>query len=306
MVIPNSAITTSRCFLCNTASDRVVWLENGFQGKRCGCGMVYTETEGRPLESFIDFTEEVHQETFYSLPAKLKAKWMAAHCPFGRLLEVGCGDGFFLAAARGLGYEVVGMEPHRGRAERVSRGSGVPMELAFIEDDSLPATSFDVVYHCDLLAHFPDPARALRSMTRLLRPGGVLCFEVGILGGISPLWYGLIGGIGLGRHLWLYSYRALATLLERSGLSVEHQQHFGLGLGVLLDRPVGIVTNRLLRPILLGLRLSGAPTGPEKAVQFKRVIENFLRYGAGRFSPRFGPATMWIVARPKGVDRGTP
>jgi SAM-dependent methyltransferase len=289
------------CFLCNAMSNRVVWRENKLEGKICGCGLVYTETRDRLPESFID-TEEAHPETFYSLSAELKARWMATRCTSGRLLEVGCGEGFFLAAARTLGYEVVGMEPNSARADQATKRFGLSVQRMFLEDDKLPASSFDVVYHCDLLAHFPDPVRALQSMTRLLRPNGVLCFEVGILGGISPLWYRLIGEIGLGRHLWLYSYRALALLLDRSGLSVEHQQLFGLGMNVLLTRPVEVLTNRLVRPILSGFRRAGAETGAEKALEMKMAIENFLRYRASRVWPRLGPATVLIVARPKEMN----
>jgi SAM-dependent methyltransferase len=289
----------SGCFLCRAVSGHVIWRENGFEGRLCDCGMLYTDTAGRAPEFFLDFTEESHPDAFYSLPARLKARWMAAHCPRGKLLEVGCGDGFFLAAARDLGYTVAGMEPHPGRAEQVTQQFGISVEQAMIEEDSLPASSFNVVYHCDLLAHFPDPVQALRSMARLLKPGGVLCFEVGILGGISQFWYPLIGAIGLGQHLWLYSYRALAELFERAGFVVKHEQHFGLAPQVLLTRPTGIVTNRLLRPLLAGLRRAGLRTGPEKALQAKWTFENFLRYRVGRVSPRFGPATMLVVLRPR-------
>ena len=48
---------------------------------------------------------------------------------------------------------------------------------------------FDVVYHCDMLAHFHRPAEALRLMTRFLRPGGVLAFEVGFVADLPRFWY---------------------------------------------------------------------------------------------------------------------
>jgi SAM-dependent methyltransferase len=294
-----AASASSRCFLCGAVSDRVVWRENGFDGRLCGCGILYTDTRGHSPESLVDLTHDLHPESFYSLPARTKAKWVAAHCPPGKLLEVGCGDGFFLAAARDVGYEVAGMEPHACRAGRTSRRVSITIERTFIEQDSLPPASYDVVYQCDLLAHFPDPIQALRSTVRLLRPGGVLCFETGILGDMSPVWYRLIGGIDLGPHLWLYSDAAVAKLLDHAGLLVEHRKRFSLVPQLLLTHPLGLVTNRLIRPVLSALRLLGFPTDPEKAHRLKLVIENFLRYHGGPLPLHFGPATLLIVARPK-------
>ena len=149
-----------RCFLCNRVSDRVVWRENSIDGRLCECGLVYSDTGGNPPNR-IDLASELHPTDFYAMPARLKAKWMATHCPKGRLIEVGCGESSFLKAARELGYDISGMDPHPGRAESVSKQLGITVEQAFVEDDAIPPGGFDVVYHCDLLSHFPDPLRAL-------------------------------------------------------------------------------------------------------------------------------------------------
>jgi SAM-dependent methyltransferase len=151
----------------------------------CHCGMVYTNP--KPVPGSIDYTEDNHPETFYSFPADFKASWMARYCPPGRLLEVGSGHGSLLAACRARGYEVSGLEPHPSRARYVEETLGIKVEQAFLEENRLPPGSFDIVSHCDMLAHFPDPVVSLHRMSALLRPGGVLFLEVGILGGISPL-----------------------------------------------------------------------------------------------------------------------
>ena len=275
-----AASGVARCFLCERTSEKVVWREAGVDGRLCDCGLLYADTGGSARER-LDLAHEFHPETFYSASARFKARWMAAH---------------FLRAARQLGYDVAGLEPHPDRAASVARELGIPMEQAFIEDDSLPPGRFDVVYHCDLLAHFPDPFRALSSMTRLLRPGGVLCFEVGILGDISPVWYRLIEKIGLGHHLFLYSFRSLDVLLDRAALDVVHRQNYGLGPQVILRRPFSVFASGIVRPLLSMARI---PDSAAKAERFERFTNHAARYHVGRVAPLVGPATSLIVARPR-------
>jgi len=192
---------------------------------------VYTH----PLpESFVDPLDDHHQDEFYEAPSKIKADWLAAHCPSGRLVEVGCGKGYFLSEAHKRGYEVTGMEPNPERAEYVQNSLGIKVDEAFLHEHNLSKEHFDVVYHCDLLSHFADPRAALRQMTDLLRPGGVLCFEVGTLGGIAPAWYPWVGGVGLNHHIWLYSKNALEELFDQAGLEIVAQRRYGLAFQVVI------------------------------------------------------------------------
>jgi SAM-dependent methyltransferase len=285
----------SKCFLCDEVSTKVIWMENGVEGLLCRCGMVYTNQSGYlPPTNPI---EEYHPDHFYSLPAAFKAAWMARHCPRGRLLEIGCGAGFFLAAARTHGYEVLGMEPTRAYDQRL-QVEGIPVVHAFIEDNSLRKHSYDVVYHCDLLAHFRDPIRSLSAMCELLSPSGVLCFEVGLLGGISASWYKLVGSIGLGQHLWLYSDHAFRSLMRRASLRILRIKYFGLALEVVGGKALGILNKRLLSPALQTL----SSEGKNRALYINQFGVNFLRYQVGSLLPHIGPQTLMVVAQP--TDNG--
>jgi len=285
----------SACFLCNKTSETVIWREDGIEGLLCGCGMVYTNqftclTRPEP-------TREYHPQHFYSLSAAFKAAWVARHCPQGRLLDVGCGAGFFLAAVRDRGYDVLGLEPNAAYdADLAKRGLAVVHE--YIEEISLPKHSFDVVYHCDLLAHFPDPIRSLSAMCEMLAPRGVLCFEVGVLGGVSPAWYWLIGRIGLGQHLWLYSDPAFKRLMQKAGLEIVHVQYFGLAAEVLGTKVFGVLNKRLITPAWQGVSRNGR----ERAVAAQRSLTNFLRYRVGALVPLVGPQTLLVVAKPTHVQ----
>ena len=293
--VASLGVARSKCFLCDEASDQVVWKEDGIEGLLCRCGMVYTNQPN--IREPLDLTREFHPDYFYSLPAEFKAAWVARNCPRGRLVEVGCGPGFFLAAARSRGYEVIGLEPNLAYDGRL-RQLGIPIVHEFVEDNSLPRHSFDVVYHCDLLVHFPDPIRSLAAMCDLLSPTGVLCFEVGLLGGISPSWYTLVGKIGLGQHLWLYSDRAFRNLMRKAGLEIVRIQYFGLAPQVIGGKILGVLNKRLLGPALQTISRDGA----ERAMRSNQSCVNFLRYRAGALVPHIGPQTLLVVAKPPNVQ----
>jgi SAM-dependent methyltransferase len=293
---PVRAVHTDKCFICEDGAGPVVWRENGVEARRCRCGMVYAVTHREVITD--DLMKEHHTDDFYSYPATFKANWMAKHCPKGKLLEVGSGNSFFLREARRLGYKIEGLEPDRERAAQVSGELGIPVSQEFIEATRLPSGHYDVIYHCDLLVHFPDPILALKKMTSLLSPGGVLCFEVGLLGGISPLWYRMTGEIGLGPHLWLYSAHAFDALLSRSGLQVIHLQHFGLAAEVIGSRVNRVLVRRVLGPLLNAMQWTGLTPPPQSTTAVYGWLQNFLRYHVGRFAPRVGPATLLVVARP--------
>jgi SAM-dependent methyltransferase len=289
------SVARSKCFLCGEASEQVVWNEDGVEGLCCECGMVYTNQP--TIVEPLDLTRDFHPDHFYSLPAEFKAAWVARNCPHGRLVEIGCGAGFFLTAARSCGYEVMGLEPNPAFGDRLQQ-LGIPVAHEFVERNSLPRRSFDVVYHCDLLAHFPDPIRSLAAMCDLLNTTGVLCFEVGLLGGISLSWYRLVGRIGLGQHLWLYSDRALRNLMQKAGLEIVRIQYFGLAPEVIGGRILGVLNKNLFLPALHTFSRDGA----DRALRVKQSCVYFLRYRIGALVPHIGPQTLLVVAKPRNVQ----
>src|ERR1700744_1112362 len=181
----------AHCFLCGGRSGPVLFEELGYGARQCDCGILYTSPF--PVAGVVDPVHDLHQDSYYELAAPIRADFLQRYRPSGRLLEVGCGNGHFLREAMERDYAVTGMEPNTGRAARVRQELGVPVETALIEDTRLPLQSFDIVYHCDLLSHFPDPILALERMTSLVAPGGILYFEVGLVAGLAPFWYRAMG-----------------------------------------------------------------------------------------------------------------
>ena len=253
-----------------------------------------------PAPQAADRTRELHSAGYYSCNANSRLAWVRRFHREGRLLEVGCGCGSFLALARNSGYRVQGVEPEPERARRARDDYGLTVEQSFIEESQLPDGGFDVVFHVDLLSHLPDPVLALEAMSRRLRPGGHICFEVGIMAGFSPRWYRLTGASehSYPYHIWLFSDRGLRKTLRRAGLEIVETRRFGLLASAFL---LGSV--QALRPVLG--RWSTHPAGREdnRSLDDSRVrkaydrLQHSTRYQLGRLMPPVGPQTMFVAAR---------
>ncbi len=288
-----------RCVVCGASSGLPVAERDGHALLQCACGAMFLVPE--PGVADVDPRVDHHPDSFYALPAAMKVAWLARSHPGGTLLEVGCGRGFFLAAAKRRGYRVAGIEVDASRARSVADRLGVSVENALVEESHWPDASCDLVYHCDLLSHFPDPLRALVRMRRMLRPDGAMFFEVGLVGGLSAQWYRRMPHGSWPRHRWFYEERSLAALLDRAGFRIVRLQTYSLGPQVLLFRGA----SRLLG---FGRRLlgRGTPSRGERGLAAPRErpvearINNWLRFGLGRVAPRLGPATALVLAVGKG------
>jgi SAM-dependent methyltransferase len=296
-------VPQARCTVCDGTSDETVFRENGYEGRACRCGTIYMTPQPSPED--IDASRVLHEGTFYDWPAALKARWVRNHTTGHDLLEIGCGTGAFLEAARARGFRVEGIEADADRATAAARRVHADVRPQFFEEVE-PQPRFDVVYHCDMLAHFHRPAEALRHMQRFLRPGGVLAFEVGFVADLPRFWYSWIGEIGYPEHRWLYSQRSLRRLLHDVGLRVEHIKIFDLSACVATNRALRTAA-RTLRPFRPRRPAPPATSGEnDDAHGGNRALcrlQNILRYRVGAWLPRVGPATALIIASPVGDVR---
>jgi SAM-dependent methyltransferase len=249
----------------------------------------------QPDPGTVDLAIEKHSAGYYAVNAAARLRWVGRFQPAGTLLEVGCGHGYFLAAAREAGYRVTGVEPDPTAAHSARQRYGIEVEEAFIEESRLPDAAFDVVFHVDLLSHFPDPVLAVAAMVRRVRPGGYLCFEVGGQKPLANLYYRMNGTAGYPHHLWLYEERGLRSLLEDAGLDVVEIRRFGLLADVTLH-----VAARFIQRVFaqLGVGRSGhGSAGRGRTRSAWDRLQHLSRYILGRGMPPLGPQTLWVAAR---------
>ena len=142
----------------------------------------------------------------------------------GRLLDVGTAAGAFLGAARARGWEVEGCEPNRWLAEWGSRHYGVAIRPGELFDQDYPAGSFDVVTLWDVIEHTPDPARVVRRIGELLKPGGLLIVNYPDRGSWIARLLGRRWPFLSSVHLYYFKRPTLARMLEGHGFEVAQQR----------------------------------------------------------------------------------
>ncbi len=179
----------------------------------------------------------------------------------GRLLDVGAGPGFLVAAARDRGWEAAGVDLNAWAAAYARDELGADVRHGSLADAGLSDGELDAVSMLDLVEHVGDPRSLLAEAARVLRPGGALAILTPDAG--SPV------SRALGarwpevqrppEHIVLFSVEGLASALEDNGFEPEGWHSIGKRstLETLLEdvSPAAPAAAGLLRPALRGRAL---------------------------------------------------
>ncbi len=131
--------------------------------------------------AFFEFHEQIYRRDVFA-----GADVPAGFFPFAkgaRVLDVGCGPGFWTRELARRGYEVAAVDL-TDTAVRLAQRSlalfGLAAEVRQGDAENLPfaAESFDGVVSHGVIHHTPDTARCVAEMARVLRPGGLAVVSV--------------------------------------------------------------------------------------------------------------------------------
>ncbi len=181
--------------LCGDDRFTLLTVQNSFQVVSCDrCGFVYVNP--RPtIESIKDLYAHYHPDrigepelwrAYMERVFSAACGELAGMVPAGaKVLDVGCGHGFFVEEAARCGFKAIGIDFTESTVS-YGRDRGLDLRCGTIEalgdDDGGGAefedASFDAVTMFYVLEHLTDPIRTLRRVRALLRPGGVLLLRV--------------------------------------------------------------------------------------------------------------------------------
>jgi 2-polyprenyl-3-methyl-5-hydroxy-6-metoxy-1,4-benzoquinol methylase len=152
---------------------------------------------------------------FYAHALRLH-RMTAAENSRPRLLDFGCGHGEFVAVARAIGIDAIGVDFAPDRA----RHGVVPMysSLEELHAAGQSRRPFDAVTLFEVLEHLSDPRETLEMLAPLMRPGAALVLETPNTTGVTDLRtyadYLAIGPLG---HINGFTPQTLRSMAERCG-----------------------------------------------------------------------------------------
>jgi 2-polyprenyl-6-hydroxyphenyl methylase/3-demethylubiquinone-9 3-methyltransferase len=158
-------ITAEQCKLClSPAVPRYCFASfNVFECASCGFHFInYLD----PAE--LELGGEVRDLTHNSERLMRNTVLLRSFVPDGRVLDIGCGSGEFLAAL--LHHTGVGVEPDR-RYRALAGRKGLTVSPDW------PTGTFDAVTLWDVIEHVNDPVEIIGRAYERLRPGGVLLLD---------------------------------------------------------------------------------------------------------------------------------
>jgi SAM-dependent methyltransferase len=157
----------------------------------------------------------------------------------GSLLDLGCGRGELMWAAREAGWKAEGVDPSPAHLEWARINLGIEGLLGTIEEAKFPSAHFDAITMGGVIEHLYDPYGTLREVWRVLKPGGVFYFDAPNEDGL----YTRIGNIyqrAQGRdwvvnlaptfapyHVQGFNRQSIQRLLQRVGFEVESMKIYG-------------------------------------------------------------------------------
>ena len=108
-----------RCILCNADEVDFVIEEGGYKAIKCKrCGLIYVNPRPKFAAlkakysdgSLVQENKDIAAVDERSLKAKLNLVLIKKYKNSGKILDIGCAEGSFLAEANKLGYEPYGIE----------------------------------------------------------------------------------------------------------------------------------------------------------------------------------------------------
>jgi 2-polyprenyl-3-methyl-5-hydroxy-6-metoxy-1,4-benzoquinol methylase len=176
---------------------------------------------------------DYHESLWEALPEGARPPYMQARLAFlleryqpgARVLDVGCGEGWFTGALARAGREAVGIDVAQEPLRRArEREGGLDVRLVPAEGPwPLEDVSFDAVWAGEVIEHVADTAGWLSELRRVLRSGGALVLSTPAHEPLTRLVLGLSGRAFAAHfdprsdHLRFYTRRTVVALLEDFG-----------------------------------------------------------------------------------------
>lgn len=204
-----------------------------FQCGKCFTSFVFPLPSGEELREYYDkfhmaddaggnydWIEERMKRGF---PGRVKLVLAKTNNKPGRLLDFGCGKGFFLDACKKAGIDCHGVDLSESGVQYAVNQLGLSATPGDLHDLKPQLGKFDTVCSWATAEHLPDPMLVFRDLYEVLNPGGTIfvttCSGNDIVERLLP---GVTQWYDPPQHLTIFSREGIAQALTTTGFKVSY------------------------------------------------------------------------------------
>ena len=256
--MPRLVETTIPCCVCGwygasrwrTAGDHLLGGPREFRAVQCvRCRTVRLDPRPSPEEMSLHYTATTYarteEEDQSELTERLNAytqrlvtrileqleRFEQSHSSVPKnVLDVGCGDGRFLAQMCEEGWETAGLETDSVATRMAQeRNPQATITETSLDKANLPQGAYGLVTLHHVLEHVPHPRETLEQAYNLLAPGGMLFLALPNIASIeAKVFRSTWCPLDLPRHFWGFQPHSLTRLVEEVGFHQSQIAHFPL------------------------------------------------------------------------------
>jgi 2-polyprenyl-3-methyl-5-hydroxy-6-metoxy-1,4-benzoquinol methylase len=235
-VSPNADTRSiTACAICGGMRTRRLYTKSGHDIGRCvSCGLVYANPRAPRDTVLARYNSDYFWKEYLPALGVMEGdydlnQFDVRYAPLlgllgpasgRRLLEIGCGAGFFLKVAERNGWRVTGIELSEEASRFGIERLGLDIRREPAETLNVPAATFDAVVMFDTIEHLFDPRVVLKSVARALVPAGQLLISTPNFRALSRQLLGSSWAVlSPLEHMYYFEEKTLGRLVEDCGFS---------------------------------------------------------------------------------------
>jgi SAM-dependent methyltransferase len=222
------------CAICGGIATRTLYEKSGYAIGECTtCGLVYANPRAPHDKILARYSHDYFWKEYlpslgvtgpeldlarFDLRYSAVLRMLAERVPGRRLIEAGCGAGFFLKAAERAGWRATGIELSDEASRFGIERLGLDVRQQPVEAAAIEPASFDAAAMFDVIEHLFEPRAVLEALARALTPDGTLVISTPNFDSASRFLLGVDWAVlSPLEHVYYFTESSLRRLLAATG-----------------------------------------------------------------------------------------
>lgn len=212
--------------------------------KNCGLIYIYPQPSENEIKEFYNspnyyksndfiytgYKNYVEDKINIENTAKKRLRWIQSYIKKGKILDIGCGGGFFLNIAKNHGWSCYGVEISKHILQYASNELQLKEIISSLKEANFPEEFFDVITMWDVIEHLKYLKEELLEINRVLKKNGLLVIITPNAGSIIAKITGKKWVLFNRKdHLLFFTPHTLINILNKIGFKVVKYTPFYYG-----------------------------------------------------------------------------